>query len=441
MMRAKYLILLIVLFIFTTITGCANGNLDVSKNDPPQIDISVGDPDTAPVSDNGKETASEPAQENLPGSIGMNGSIVEITGDYVRFDEIKGFGGDYRFLSMIGETDKHIIMQYLPLLYNEKDKPSLMLVDINTLEAVKIIEMDNTVPDSQDNPISHIRMVGEEIIVCFTDHISVMDKALEPVGEIPVPEAVISKSKRETTYDKDGIMEIYFGGYDISNELDKIVYTDEAGIKLYDLKTDTETLLVKNLYNEDYLERYFYRFPRFVANGRKIITDRLGYEYSLGYAIYDLTGNSLQTLDMFSQRGMNSIYYDTGLLEPGANMINEEDGSSEWTNFYLDFETGEVTNIQIEKSIYEHYDFQDNFFVGENYAAFVTCVWDDAGEDSRTENNMYYINRIDLKTLETETDMSAIRGGGPHILGVLTDGRILFRYYYNENENGICMAK
>jgi hypothetical protein len=82
-----------------------------------------------------------------------------------------------------------------------------------------------------------------------------------------------------------------------------------------------------------------------------------------------------------------------------------------------------VTELQVEKYAYEHYFFQDNVYVGENYAAYATYVWYDDNDENETKNDMYYINRLNLKTLETENDILEIKGGGPHILGSLqTEG-------------------
>lgn len=442
MKKKGLIILLLALSIIITSVGCTipnkssntDGSTDISEQQDQRNhqDDKTIDP-AVPAGSLDVETAVNSNQETSHENV----SVVELTGSYTRFDEIKGFNGDYQFLSMVGEADGYIIMEYMPDIYKKEDKPSLMLVDINTLEAEKIIEMDSPIPDMEPNPISHIKMVGDKIIVCSAEHISVMNNALELIKEIPLPEAIIRRSKRTQTFDKDGIMEVYYSGYDISSDMEQIVYADEAGIKLYNLRNDTEILLTKNIYNKDNLKRYFYEFPRFIANDKKIIANKLGYEYSLGCTIYDIANNSIKTLNLFSERGPNyDINYDTGLLEPGIKVYNEELDDYEWKKIYLDFMTGDVTEIQVERDIYEHYDFQYNQYVGDNYAAFATYV----PNENEAENVMYYISRINLKTLEIESDLLAIRSGGPHIMGVLTDGRVLFRYYYNESENGVCIA-
>lgn len=442
-MKTKHIVLLMMLLTFIAMAGCMNGESAGNGGGPVKPASSDGGAEPAIASDSNGVTVTGPAGQTGAGPVGKDGDrgVVEITGNYTRFDGIKGFDGDYQYLSMIGETDGHIVMQYMPVEYSKEVKPSLMLVDIDALEIARNVKLYNVLPEIGENPVSHTRVAGDKIIVCLEGLVAVFDESLELINEIPLPEAIVRKAGRTVTYDRNGIIEVFYGGYDISDDLRKIVYTDETGIWLYDLGSGTEELLAENIYNEDYLKRSFYRFPRFIADSGKIIADRLGYEYSLGYAVLSIAGKSLQTLDLFSERGMNDIYYDTGLLEPETNMLNKETGDYERKSFYLDFETGNVTEIQIEKSIYDRYPFRDNFYVGENYAAFVTCIWADDGDYYETRDDMFYLNRIDLNTLEIETDLLSVMAGGPHILGVLADGRILFRYYYDETDNGVCIAR
>ncbi len=451
-MLKKFVIPAVVLSMFFTLAACTTQgrgpNNGISINDPEQTTAGHDEPADPAVPAESTDpavpavsTGNDAASDNDQDASQDDSNIVEITGSYTRFDEIKGFGGDYQYLSMIGEADGHIIMEYLPYTYSEMDKPSLMLVDLDTLEVKKTIVMESPDPDSQESPISHIKMAGDKILVCFDEYISVMDKALEPIEEIPLPEAIIERSKREEVFDDDGISSTYYGGYDISNDMEKIVFTDEAGIKLYDMKSNKEVLLTKNIYNENLLSRYYYVLPRFIANDKKVIVDKGGYEYSLGYTIYGISDGGLKTLNLFTEFGPNEIYYDTGLLEPGISVYNAEKGEHEGKRIYLDFESGDVTELQVEKYAYEHYFFQDNVYVGENYAAYATYVWYDDNDENETKNDMYYINRLNLKTLETENDILEIKGGGPHILGVLADGRVLFCYNYRESESGVCIAK
>lgn len=445
-MTRKFVIPFIVLSIIFTLTACASQVKDT--NDGIAIEntdqVSEVRDESADAELPAESTDDDTAADNAQDTFANNGGIVELTGNYTRFDGIRGFGGDYgdyRYLTMIGEADGNIIMAYLPPTYDEEELPSIMLVESDTLNNPITYLLDSPDQNLPEWPVSHVKMAGDKILVCFEKHILVLNNELRRVERIPLPEAIVQKAGRGQTFDENENVITYFGGYDISNDMMKIVYTDEEGIKLYDIKSDKEVLLTKNVNIEDRLKRYIYGSPRFIANDTRIIANKKGYEYSLGYVIYDIADGSLKTVDLLTESGPNNVYYDTGLLEPGVAVYNAETDKYERKRIYLDFESGDVTELQAEKEAYEHYLFQDNAYVGENYAAFVTYVWDDDNDESETKNDTYYINRLNLKTMETENDIMVIKGGGPQILGVLADGRVLFRYTYKDSESGVCIAK
>ena len=50
-------------------------------------------------------------------------------------------------------------------------------------------------------------------------------------------------------------------------------------------------------------------------------------------------------------------------------------------------------------------------------------------------------NLCHLKTLQIEPKIISVKAAEAHILGVLTDGRIVFWYSLNPSENGVCITK
>ena len=50
---------------------------------------------------------------------------------------------------------------------------------------------------------------------------------------------------------------------------------------------------------------------------------------------------------------------------------------------------------------------------------------------------MFYFNRLNLKTLQIEHKLISVKAAEAHILGVLTDGGIVFWYSLNPSENGV----
>jgi hypothetical protein len=55
-------------------------------------------------------------------------------------------------------------------------------------------------------------------------------------------------------------------------------------------------------------------------------------------------------------------------------------------------------------------------------------------------NSIYYISRLNLKTLELEPEIISVKAAQVCILGVTGDGQIIFYYNYNPSENGIAIT-
>lgn len=132
------------------------------------------------------------------------------------------------------------------------------------------------------------------------------------------------------------------------------------------------------------------------------------------------------------------IRYDTGMLEINTYLYSEEKQESECKTVFLDFETGNIREIRLDDPG-DTGDIRDpnRCYVGQNYAAFVTYIWDAFDNPS----SMFYLNRLNLKTLTVESKIISVKAAGTYILGVLDDGRIIFWYCLNPSEKGICITK
>lgn len=124
-----------------------------------------------------------------------------------------------------------------------------------------------------------------------------------------------------------------------------------------------------------------------MADEQKVITTMTGYEGTMGYTLCNLESGTVETHNIASEcSSTDLIRYDTGLLEVNTHLYYKLDGS-------------------------------DN------------------------ANNMFYLNRLNLKTLLTEPKIISVKAAETHILGVLADGRIVFWYSLNPSENGLCITK
>ncbi|MTI83077.1 MAG: hypothetical protein FH756_04065 [Firmicutes bacterium] len=355
----------------------------------------------------------------------INNHLVSLSGDYQHFDQIEGFDGSLRELSMLGEDNNRLILAHTP--YDERENASLMLLNPESMKVEKKLTLKANFGSTD------VRLAGDKIMVRLEERIVIVDKTLKYSEEIPLPGAIKDKIKSSSNPDT------YFGGYDISSDLKRIVYADEKGVKVFNLADSGEKLLAptKHITGSELIQNSYHSSPRFVDNDQKVITTMTGYESAVGYTLYSLKENT--TLKYGIASGASSsgfIRYDTGLLELKSTYIKEEQTTERLQ--YLDFNTGNVKEIKLGDIDDGGYiRFHGSAYVGQNYAAFLTHRFDTDNGD----NNMHYLYRLNLKTLKVDSKIVSVKAAETHILGVLADGRVLFWYNLNPSENGLCIAK
>lgn len=362
----------------------------------------------------------------------VNNHLVTISGDYQRFDRIEGFDGSLKGITMLGETEGKLI---LAAPYEKGKNASLMLVNPAKMKVEKkyVVGTQFSVEDAT--------LRGQSIFIRLSDKVVKLDRTLSQSQEILLPVTIREKIEREPQYNEMGMPDVFFGGYDVSNNGKTFVYADETGVKMLNAIDNSEKLLAATvpIMNSRLLNSSYHRNPRFVSDQRKVITTMTGYESTLGYTLCDLDSGTAKTFNITSESSSTGlIRYDTGLLEVNSYSYNQEKETAECKTDYLDFTTGDVQEITVsEPGDTGDIRMPDYTYVGQNYAAFITYNSD--GQDNA--NNMYYLNRLNLKTMQLDARLLSVKAGETHILGVLADGRIVFWYSYNPSENGICITQ
>jgi len=361
----------------------------------------------------------------------INNHLVSITGDYKHFDKITGFDGRLDALSMLGEKDGRLIFAYTP--YEKGKAAAVMLLNPESMTVEKWLDING------EFEATDVSLKGERILIRLSDRVVFVDKTLEGSEENTLPNIITEKINREPKYNENNNPMVFFGGYDVSNDRTKYVYSDEIGLKLYNTADSSERLLSKTvpITNSELLDNSFHWEPRFVDNDSKVITTMTGYEGGLGYSLYDFKSETQETLHMGMYSSTGFIRYDTGLLEINNYIRDEENQTGDYKTLYLDFKTGQVQEISLEDPGDTGYIVMpDQLYVGENFAAFITSKYD----RSDHANNVNYINRLNLTTLQLEPKIITAKAAETHILGVLADGRTLFWYNLNPSENGVCIT-
>ncbi len=358
----------------------------------------------------------------------VDNHLVSLTGDYQRFDKILGFDGKMEELAMIGESNGKLLLANTP--YAKGKKASLLLLDPEAMKVEKKLELQDQLE------LSEVRLTADKILLFLTDKIITVDKDLGGTKDISLPQAIKTKMERKPKYDKNGIPDIFFGGYDVSSDLQKIVYADEIGVKLFNLADNSEKLLAPAVPIEGskFLDNSNHNHPRFVADEQKVVTTMTAYEGTRGYTLSDLEAGSARTYDISAENSSTGlIHYDTGLLE-----VNTPLNNGECKTFYLDFKTESIKEMKVEEPGDTGYIRPSDYcYVGQDYAAFTNHTWD----SNDNAKSMFFLNRLNLKTMQVEPKIISLKAAEMHILGVLADGRIVFWYSFNPSENGICITK
>jgi hypothetical protein len=362
----------------------------------------------------------------------VNNHLVSLTGDYQRFDQIIGFGENPDALSMLGEVEGSLILAYAP--YDKGQNAALMLVDPETMTVEKRLEIKGNFSPAD------VSAAGESMIIRLNDKFIAVDKTLRHVEDIPLPGIIAAKINREPQYDGLGHPDVFFGGWDVSGDRKSYVYADEVGLKLLNTVDNSEKLLAETaaLAGGAVPENSFHHSPRFVADGKKVVTTMLVYEGATGYMLYDLAKGTAQNYGIASQFSSTGlIRYDSGLLEINSYLPDPGSQSDDYKTVYLDFKSGELQEISLEDTgDTGHISIPDHCYVGPNHAAFITFKLD----QTDNTNNMFYLHRLNLKTWLIEAEIISVKAADTHILGVLADGRIVFRYNLNPSENGVCIT-
>lgn len=336
--------------------------------------------------------------------------LVNIQGTYQEFRYLEILDQSYMNQLVIEKQD-HIVIQT-----GDRETPLIQL-DLERMIISDEIKLGMQVV------CRWAREKEEKLYVGLDDRVQVYDLDLEFMEEVYLPDSMMDKA-----------MDDYVRGYDISADLSKITYTDNQGLKLVELNEGHEKLIVPSEQRRfqntvDYTVNYAH--PRFVAGDTRILAVNNWYEGYDGYYIFDELGSELIHTGAFEGIATNQIYPGQGMM---ANIYTPEHKEDQAINnyriSYLDFEQAATRTVDQELLGGYTGDIigSDRVCNGETDSAFLTR---DYMED------IWYINRIDNETLEVEGNLLSVQHARVELIGVLSDGRILFSYYRNLVDKGL----
>ena len=264
------------------------------------------------------------------------------------------------------------------------------------------------VPVSLDAIPNSQMAAGEDGILLFSaDGVKVVREDLSGYETVPLPEAVQEAVSSQAE-------DAFFGGYDVTGDLNRWLYCDSQGLKFLDLTTGEQRCLSENeLRNSDKFGIMGYqRIPRFLDGGTAAMCTISGYEWTEAYV--------LTTVDEPDPvRLSGSEWSVIPVLDKGLILVRYGPDWSVEQNLWYSFEAGEAQ--ELDPSI--QFPGEWNWVFGEKIAAFVDRDKDYKREDAvqtlctfRYEDGGVSSTGV-TATLRYATDLCP--------LAMLPDGRIL----------------
>jgi|GEM_PF-3008438 len=326
------------------------------------------------------------------------------------------------YARMIGESDQEIF-------FLEQDEDiQIMRVsksDLTQIKPTKILL-------NPEEWLVQIRQAKDNrFFVCTSNYVRVYDELWQEIERVSLPESFTEKIYAETTWD-DFTLTSIFTGYDITDDLKRIIYGDEEGLKWFELGSENPeiTLLEKSeAYPDDNLAPLsVYLGPRWVNGDKKIFVVRSGYEGNRGIALYDFSIGKMNRYNHGWNIWHTQIQPDKGVIMPNEFDYNVETGQGRTLHYYLDFETGDRMEFAFDRMGAEDMPDGGETYYGENHLALLL-------KDYSFDPMVTYIQRVDPETWQV-IDEVAVKALRLRILGMDRDGNVYIHYFYNQESRG-----
>lgn len=264
---------------------------------------------------------------------------VKFQGDYKKLRNFDRYVNDKSYLrnsylKLLGQSQSTIFMMYST--YNQ-DHSEIITYDLSEQKIIKSISLGTNYEN-----IYRIKYNNNNVVVIKNDGIYYYSENLELLKQIPIPEFIEEKILLGRTEDKSGRLKRYFTGFDISNDQEYLVYGDEEGLKLYNILTKQESLIVKPKIAHDpiiypmlYLEPYFVKDNNIVANIG-------GYEGLSGFIFYDFNKDQLKEHSLRSDiMYLKEIFLGHWVCMPAVYFDVSEEHPSGSGSIMFDLNTGD----------------------------------------------------------------------------------------------------
>lgn len=356
---------------------------------------------------------------------------VVLKGDYTPLD-LSDFGIEQLSAEdgiSAGNIGGHLLVQGSKL-GDEFPAVSLTRYDLAEEKILKSLPVS-----SGDDGFIGLRRTDDKIIVKFLDGFSYTDHALTTLSEkIAIPRELVSGHEKRWHVDSFR--------YDVSADLQNIVYTAGEGLYLYNLSSRESRLLAENIPAEGKIKDEFglathHLLDPYFINGDKGVAVRVGgYEGDHGMMIVTLDKTAVTRVIkavypfVWNWASVSDQMPHWGYMHDEENNIN-----SAYTVAIAKFDLGETLpaqKISMKSEQRPLWEEMSNMVYNDKYIAYTSQL-----EDNYTDSaeRRYTINIVNLATLKAETVLE-LKAGRPAVYGVTEGGRVLFGYSF-EQETGL----
>ncbi len=221
--------------------------------------------------------------------------------------------------------------------------------------------------------------------------------------------------------------------YDVSEDLTQIVFSNETGLKLFELgEEEPEVRLLAELEDTEQDWTSVYMLPQFVDQDRQIFVKRSGNEESLlGVGLYDLQTRKLNKFEMGLHTSSISVLPEKGVLIPGEQEWLDQNHKKGIWHTYLDFSSGEKKEFVLDQMSSYFWDDMDIAYHGESY--LLTLAKEN--NPGTIGGSTTHIQVIDAESLKQVRDVE-VKAAMVQLMGIDRAGNIFFHYWLNPQFQG-----
>jgi hypothetical protein len=336
---------------------------------------------------------------------------VKIIGDYERLDSLAALMEDpTNVLQIIGETDHALFLVEV----NQRQWKGIKLIKVDKrnfklIKAVNLEIIDEAFP---------VKYLGDKVYHLKKTVIDVYDEGLTLIQSIDVPTHI--KPLGELGYDYDPIGQ-------------RIVYSDEEGLKLYNMNSENDVLINETIPVEDndLIDNIYFLHPIFVGESMNVIATMSGYEGYTGFLFYQQATEHTQMHSFGFDQALHTMQAENTYITM-LPVYYSKDDTYIAGGMIVDLETGNLSFMP------EDVDWNEGYLITDiyKYDGAHTSVYVDHSNADKNDK-LKTVHAYTVSSNSIQENILQITEANVSVIGVLNDDTILLQYNYNIHENGV----